>query len=169
MELLCFAFQHYLQFIEEVRLRRRVYDWLRVRVEQRLMSSSSDDAVPPDCITSEKLAYLKNHWSCTCDRMRLWLRKLDNSLPGVLGQIGDWLCRAEEQLRAMPSDEYDSLDSAVEGIQQQLVDISVKLTACFIAVCLLYNLFACDGFIWFIIISGFTCLRMLLLNSNMAR
>jgi len=97
-----------------------------------MVSASSDDAVTSDCITKEQLMYLKNRWSCTRDQMHLWLWKLDSSLPGFLGQISDWLCHAEEQIRAMPCDEYDSPSNAVNGIQQQLADISVKLAACFI-------------------------------------
>jgi len=129
-----------------------VFNQLTMRVEQRMMSSSGgSDAVPCECITNEKLVYLKNRWSCTCDRMHLWLQKLDSSLPGVLRQIGDWLCRAEEQLQTMPSDEYDSPDSAVKGIQRQLSVILVKLTVYFNAVYLLCSLFAYDGFIWIII------------------
>jgi len=100
-------------------------------VEQRLTSASSSNAVPLDCITSEKLAHLKSRWSYTCDQTHLWLRKLDNSLPDHLGQIGDWLCRAEEQLRAMPpADEHDSPASAVKSVQQQLADISVRSAVC---------------------------------------
>jgi len=109
-----------------------------------MISASNDDAESSECVTHDKLLYLKNRWSCMCDRMHLWLQKLNSSLPGVLGQIGDWLCRSEECLRAMPSVEYDSPSSAVKGIQQQLADISVK---CLSAVCLLNKLFAYNVFL----------------------
>jgi len=118
--------QQYVQFTENLRLRRRSFDQLKSRIEQRSTSVSSDDASPSECITSEQLAYVKSRWSGVCDRRRLWLRKLDSDLPGLLGQIGDWLCRAEDQLRAMPGDECDSAGNAVNRVQQQLADISVR-------------------------------------------
>ena len=108
-----------------------------------MTSASSDDAMPSDCITNDELMHLKNRWSCVRNRMRLWLRKLDSSLPGILGEIADWLFHAEECLRTMPHDEYDSPSSALKGIQQQLADISVK---CFSAVLCLITLFECDVF-----------------------
>lgn len=129
--------QQYLRFTEDLRLRRRAFDRLKMCAEQRLTVASSGDAIPLECITSEKMAYVKSRWSCTCDRTHLWLRKLDTSLPGDVRQIGDWLCRAEKRLREMPADEYDSPDTAVKGIQQQLADISVRLTVYFILLLLL--------------------------------
>jgi len=102
-----------------------MFERLKVCVEERMMSASNSDSVSSDCITNDKVAYLKNRLMCTRDRARLWLRKLNTSLPGHLGQIGDWLCHAEKRLREIPSDGYDSPGSAVKSIQQHLADLSV--------------------------------------------
>jgi len=96
-----------------------------MRVEQRLMSVSSDDTASSECITDEMLTFVKSRWSCMCGQKRLWLQKLHCSQPGQLGQIGDWLCDAEQRLRSMTLDEDDSPASAMNEIQQQLADILV--------------------------------------------
>ena len=51
-------------------------------------------------ITEDKWTYFTQRWNYVTARTRVWQWKLDSSLPGRLGQIGDWLYRAEEMLDA---------------------------------------------------------------------
>ena len=43
---------------------------------------------------------LETLWNETDEKTRLWLLKLDRSLPGKLGQFGQWLYDAETLLKA---------------------------------------------------------------------
>lgn len=49
-------------------------------------------------ITAEQFAPLEEVWKRVVRQTRLWLWKLDASLPGKLGKFGDWLNQAEEIL-----------------------------------------------------------------------
>ena len=49
-------------------------------------------------ITPEQFKPLEDEWKKVCRQTRLWLWKLDASLPGKLGKFGDWLNQAEEIL-----------------------------------------------------------------------
>ena len=49
-------------------------------------------------ITPEQFKPLEDEWKKVSRQTRLWLWKLDASLPGKLGKFGDWLNQAEEIL-----------------------------------------------------------------------
>ena len=49
-------------------------------------------------ITAEQFQPLEEVWKKVVRQTRLWLWKLDASLPGKLGKFGDWLNQAEEVL-----------------------------------------------------------------------
>ena len=58
-------------------------------------------------------------------RAQHWQWKLDSSLPGRLGEIGDWLYRAEDRLQ-MPH-KYDAEDAqaSVNMLMKQINDHKV--------------------------------------------
>ena len=49
-------------------------------------------------ITEDNWTYIQQRWKYVSAQTRMWQWKLDSNLPGRLGQIGDWLNRAEEML-----------------------------------------------------------------------
>ena len=49
-------------------------------------------------ISAEQFKPLEEAWKKVVRNTRLWLWKLDSSLPGRLGKFGDWLNQAEEML-----------------------------------------------------------------------
>ena len=49
-------------------------------------------------ITPDQFKPLEDEWKKVSRQTRLWLWKLDASLPGKLGKFGDWLNQAEEIL-----------------------------------------------------------------------
>ena len=111
--------QQFLQFSEDLRLRCRVYDRLRVKVESR----QDDSAV---VVTVEKWTCLQQRWNHTTARTRVWLWKLDNSLPGRVGRIGDWLYRSEELLAGLGFlDQRLSPDEAAKAVNEQLKSLEV--------------------------------------------
>lgn len=81
-------FQDYLAFKAEVDRRGNVYNQL----EEKVKSGKAVRLKP------EEFATLEEAWKKVVRQTRLWLWKLDASLPGKLGKFGDWLNQAEEVL-----------------------------------------------------------------------
>ena len=75
-------------FREELRLKTEIYERFRRKAETKSLLT----------VTEDKWVYVAQRWSYVTSRTRLWQWKLDNNLPGRLGQLGDWLYRAEELL-----------------------------------------------------------------------
>lgn len=65
-------------------------------------------------ISPEQFAPLEEVWTKVVRQTRLWLWKLDASLPGKLGKFGDWLNQAEEILEQ----EEDLLENPEEMAAQ---------------------------------------------------
>lgn len=55
---------------------------------------------------------LEPKWRDIARRTRMWLWKLDASLPGRLGKFGDWLNQAEEMLEIEPENQEDHIEMA---------------------------------------------------------
>ena len=81
-------FQDYLAFKAELDRRGSIYKKLEEKVK-------TGKAVR---ITPEQFAPLEEVWKKVSRRTKLWLWKLDASLPGKLGKFGDWLNQAEDIL-----------------------------------------------------------------------
>ena len=81
-------FQDYLAFKAELDRRGNVYIKLGDKVK-------TGKALK---ITPEQFKPLEEEWKKVSRQTRLWLWKLDASLPGKLGKFGDWLNQAEEIL-----------------------------------------------------------------------
>lgn len=65
-------------------------------------------------ITEPMWNELNEKWRDISRRTRMWLWKLDASLPGKLGKFGDWLNQGEEVLEQQPEDAQDRLELAQE-------------------------------------------------------
>jgi hypothetical protein len=117
----------YVKFTEDMRLRFRVFERIRVRVESR--DSQAANGAPSDVVTVEKFVHIQQRWTYTSDRTRVWLWKLDSSLPGRVGQIGDWLYRAEERVGDVSAQDHSALApaAAVDVLQQQIDEMKVSL------------------------------------------
>ena len=83
-----FYFQDYLAFKAEVDRRDVIYEKLKEKVK-------TGSAVQ---LTPEQFKPLEIHWKRVTNQKRMWLSKLDSSLPGKLGKFGEWLNLAEEIL-----------------------------------------------------------------------
>ena len=55
---------------------------------------------------------LEPRWRDVARQTRMWLWKLDASLPGRLGKFGDWLNQAEEMLEIEPEQNDDFAEMA---------------------------------------------------------
>jgi len=112
----------YLKFTEDLRLRFRVYERLRVQVE-----SEESDKSRSDVVTVEKFVNIQQQWTYTTSRTRVWLWKLDSSLPGAVGQIGDWLYRAEEKVTEFAAEDHSMMApiEAVHCLWQKIEDLKV--------------------------------------------
>jgi hypothetical protein len=119
--------QMYVKFTEDLRLRFRVFERIRVRVESR--DSQAANGAPSDGVTVEKFVHIQQRWTYTSDRTRVWLWKLDSSLPGRVGQIGDWLYRAEEKVTEVASQDFSTLApaAAVDGLQERIDELKVDV------------------------------------------
>jgi nesprin-1 len=115
----------YVKFTEDMRLRFRVLERIRIKVESRDSQTAGD--ATSDVVTVEKLVYVQQRWTYTSNRTRVWLWKLDSSLPGRVGQIGDWLYRAEEKVGEVAAQDHSILApaAAVDNIQQQMDEMKV--------------------------------------------
>lgn len=63
-------------------------------------------------ITPKMWQELEPKWRDIARRTRMWLWKLDASLPGRLGKFGDWLNQAEEMLEIEPENQEDHIEMA---------------------------------------------------------
>ena len=133
------SFQMYLRFTEDLRLRARVYERLRVQVDSEASGNSRSDVV-----TVEKFVNIQQRWTYTTSRTRVWLWKLDSSLPGAVGQIGDWLYRAEEKVSEMAAQDHSTMvpSEAVHCLWQQLEDVKVLR---YVAIC---RVFCCTSIVY---------------------
>jgi hypothetical protein len=76
-------------------------------------------------VTPKMWAELEPKWKDIARRTRMWLWKLDASLPGRLGKFGDWLNQAEEMLEIEPEQREDLMEMA-EQIVKLLNDHKVR-------------------------------------------
>jgi hypothetical protein len=76
-------------------------------------------------ITEPMWNELNTKWCNVARRTRMWLWKLDASLPGKLGKFGDWLNQGEEVLEQQPENATDRLDLA-----QQLAKLLQESSVC---------------------------------------
>ena len=111
-----------MKFNEKLTLKCEVYNRLKVKSEQ---------GTPFLVITEQRWQTLQQKWSYVSAQTRVWQWKLDNSLPGRLGQIGDWLYRAEDRLNK-PHAVDDDAQRCVNMLITQIDDHKVSS----------YNLFA---------------------------
>ena len=119
----CFLciFQQYLSFKEELRVHVDIYERFKSKAESQTFLVLSED----------KWTYLQHRWSYVTSQVHVWQWKLDSNLPGRLGQIGDWLYRAEELLNfeAKPSDHHEeSADQIRAKINEHKVSIKLFRT-----------------------------------------
>lgn len=112
--------QQYLAFQEDLRLRCDVYERFRIKGESKTLL----------VITEDKWTYLQQRWSYVSQQTRVWQWKLDSNLPGRLGQMGDWLYRAEEMVQT-EINYADKHEDTVENIQTKLEDIGVSSSVLF--------------------------------------
>lgn len=70
-------------------------------------------------LSDEKWTSLSNRWNQICARTRVWRWKLDSNLPARLGQIGDWLYRAEELL-ANEEHYVENAEETAQNIRKKL-------------------------------------------------
>jgi len=121
-------FQDYLAFKAEVDRRGNVYNQL----EEKVKSGKAVKLKP------EEFAILEEAWKKVVRQTRLWLWKLDASLPGKLGKFGDWLNQAEEILEQ----EEEMLENP-EDMAAQLGTILQEhkvSTSCLYSIVILYQI-----------------------------
>ncbi|PSN50191.1 Nesprin-1 [Blattella germanica] len=114
----------YTAFKSEVDDKSRVYEKLRKLVESQSMIS----------ITVESWHEIERLWIKLEAQLRHWLWLLDSRLPGDLGQVGDWLGRAENLIAS------DDIPSAMN--EETASIISRKLEEHKVIICIfIYNIF----------------------------
>lgn len=86
--------QDYLAFKTEVDRREKTFKKLEDKVKTKTAQR----------ITPEQWKELDTKWSQVSRQTRMWLWKLDASLPGRLGKFGDWLNQAEEIMESQPEE-----------------------------------------------------------------
>lgn len=87
----CYIFlQDYIAFKTELDRREKVYLKLGEKVATKKAAR----------LTEQNWKDLDTNWKQVARKTRLWLWKLDTSLPGRLGKFGDWVNRAEELLES---------------------------------------------------------------------
>ena len=106
--------QEYTAFTEDLRLKCEVYEQFRVKAESKTLL----------VITEDKWTHLKQRWTYVSTRTHVWQWKLDSSLPGELGKIGDWLYRAEELLDA-DVQQGETPEEKAFYIRSQITDLKV--------------------------------------------
>ncbi len=108
--------QQYLSFREELHLRCEVYERFKVKAEARAFL----------VITEEKWTYLTQRWRYMSAQTRVWQWKLDSNLPGRVGQIGDWLYRAEELVDGAMVEHHTSHRDTANSVQEKITEIKVR-------------------------------------------
>ena len=101
-------------FSEDLRLKCDVYERFRIRAETNKLL----------VITQDKWKVLRQKWQYVTARTRVWQWKLDSSLPGRLGQLGDWLYRAEEMIEQEITS-CDQHEDTANSIRSRLDDHKV--------------------------------------------
>ncbi|GFR66525.1 nesprin-1, partial [Elysia marginata] len=94
-------FMDYLGFKTELDRREPLY----LKIGEKVLSGRALKITRPDW---EKLDIL---WQETDEKVRQWLLKLDASLPGKLGKLGEWLYHAEKLMRKKEevTDNYEEM------------------------------------------------------------
>ncbi|CAG2199466.1 SYNE1 [Mytilus edulis] len=95
-------YMDYLAFKTEFDRRQKIYQ----RLEEKVVSKKAVK------ITPKMWQELEPKWRDIARRTRMWLWKLDASLPGRLGKFGDWLNQAEEMLEIEPENQEDHIEMA---------------------------------------------------------
>lgn len=108
--------QDYLAFKAELDRRESVYK----KLEEKCLAKKALK------ITEPMWTELNTKWRSAARRTRMWLWKLDASLPGKLGKFGDWLNQGEEILEQQPEDVQDRHDLA-----QKLAKLLQESTVCY--------------------------------------
>ena len=109
------SFQDYLAFKTEFDRRQKIFQ----RLEEKVLNKKAVKVTP------KMWAELEPKWKDIARRTRMWLWKLDASLPGRLGKFGDWLNQAEEMLEIEPEQREDLMEMA-EQIVKLLNDHKVR-------------------------------------------
>ncbi|CAC5416632.1 SYNE1 [Mytilus coruscus] len=78
------------------------------RLEEKVVSKKAVK------ITPKMWQELEPKWRDIARRTRMWLWKLDASLPGCPGKFGDWLNQAEEMLEIEPENQLAGFSAATE-------------------------------------------------------
>ena len=112
----------YLKFTEDMRLKAQIYERIHVTFE-----SNKSDQPAPDVVIVDKFVRIQQRWTYTTSRTRVWLWKLDKSLPGAVGRIGEWICQAEEKVAKMHSTDHSMLPSvdAAQSLELLIRDLMV--------------------------------------------
>ena len=100
-----------MEFSDQLALKCEVYDRLRIKSEQ---------GNPFLVITEDRWQTLKQKWTYVTHQTRLWQWKLDSSLPGRVGEIGDWLYRAEDRLQTPHKYDADNPQNSVNMLMKQI-------------------------------------------------
>lgn len=82
-------------------------------------------------VSNEDIAKLQEAWIAVGDQLKLWKRRLDNSLPGRLGTIASWLETVEQLVD--PNNESQPRDPA-ERLRQLRVSLSYVVATIIITV-----------------------------------
>ncbi|CAH1803094.1 unnamed protein product, partial [Owenia fusiformis] len=102
----------YLLHENDLKSKREVYERLQMRKESNVSLTMSE----------ENWIFLQQKWSYVTKRTRKWRWKLDSSLPGKLGYIGQWMKDADDLL------EQEALVStATEGGEKEATDVRKRL------------------------------------------
>ena len=114
-----------------MRLQFRTYERIRIQVESRQSLTSNSTSSDTTKVTVEKFVTMQHRWTYTTSRTRVWLWKLDNSLPGRVGQIGDWLYRAEEKVTELYASDLSTMTptAAAHTLQEHLHELDVSSTS----------------------------------------
>jgi hypothetical protein len=71
-------------------------------------------------LTDDDMIALKSHWDDTMDRIKDWQQKLDEALPGDLGDIARWLIDAEGLVYGDVVPENLSNEEAAKALKEKM-------------------------------------------------
>ena len=116
-------FRQYITFRKELDVQYKIFQEFSVKARHHTALT----------LTNDKWSTLQQRWHYVTTKTKIWLWRLDKCLPGRLGDVGDWLYKAEDVVET-PMQPQERHEDTAEELKKTLVRHRVRTR--------FYNLFS---------------------------